>query len=189
MADPAIIARPVPNPAAEQPVRGNAAAEQSVAVGVGEPLPVGVAAPGFVLRDQNNQEVSLADYAGEKAVLLVFFPLAFTGNCEGELGAIRDNLPAFSNDRVQVVAVSVGAAPTHKVWSSIQGFLFPVLADFWPHGEVARSYGVFNEAKGYANRGTFLIDATGTIVFSEMNDPGVPRDQRLWEAALAALSS
>jgi peroxiredoxin len=153
------------------------------------PLAVGELAPDFTLRDQNNRPVSLASYRGVKDVLLVFFPLAFTGACESELGEIRDRLPDFENDRTEVIAVSVGPPPTHKVWSAAQGYLFPIVSDFWPHGEVARSFGVFNEKAGYPNRGTFVIDRGSVIRFSEMNDPGVPRDQRLWVDALGALAS
>ncbi|GAC69439.1 redoxin domain-containing protein [Gordonia soli] len=151
------------------------------------PLPVGSSAPDFALRDQNNQLVSLRDILTTRRALVVFFPLAFTGTCEGELGYIRDHLPQFASDDLQTVAVSVGPPPTHKVWSSAQGFLFPVLADFWPHGEVARSYGVFNDRNGYANRGTFLVDRDGTILFSDMVGPGESREHALWEKALLAL--
>ncbi|ACY22322.1 alkyl hydroperoxide reductase/ Thiol specific antioxidant/ Mal allergen [Gordonia bronchialis DSM 43247] len=148
---------------------------------------VGSSAPGFELRDQNHQVVSLDKLRADRAVLIVFFPLAFTGTCQGELGYIRDHLPRFDNDAVTTVAVSVGPSPTHKVWSSAQGFLFPILSDFWPHGEVARAYGVFNEQQGIANRGTFVVDRDGTVVFSDMVGPGEVREADLWDKALAAL--
>ncbi|OZG30097.1 peroxiredoxin [Williamsia sp. 1138] len=156
---------------------------------VGRELPVGTEAPDFTLRDQNNQPLTLSDFRGKKNVLLVFFPMAFTGTCEGELSMVRDRLPDFSNENSEFVAVSVGSSPTHKVWSSAQGYLFPILSDFWPHGEVAQNYGVFNDDKGYANRGTFVIDKNGIITFSEMMGAGQVRDQSLWEKALAALDS
>lgn len=156
---------------------------------LGQELPVGTEAPDFTLRDQNNQPVTLSDFRGSKNVLLVFFPMAFTGTCEGELSMVRDRLHDFSNEKSEFVAVSVGSSPTHKVWSSAQGYLFPILSDFWPHGEVAQSYGVFNDDKGYANRGTFVIDKNGIITFSEMMEAGQVRDQSLWENALAALDS
>lgn len=152
-------------------------------------LSVGTEAPDFTLRDQNNQEVTLSNFRGKKNVLLVFFPMAFTGTCEGELSMVRDRLPDFTGERSEFIAVSVGTSPTHKVWSAAQGYLFPILSDFWPHGAVAQSYGVFNEDKGYANRGTFVIDTAGTITFSEMMGAGQVRDQSLWEKALAALDS
>lgn len=152
-------------------------------------LPVGSTAPDFTLLDQNRQPVTLSDFRGAKDVLLVFFPLAFTGICQGELDQIRDHLPDFENDGRAVLAISVGPAPTHKVWATQSGFLFPVLADFWPHGAVSQDYGVFNDEAGVANRGTFVIDRTGTIRFAEMKQPGEARDQRLWVDALAALTA
>jgi peroxiredoxin len=148
------------------------------------PLAVGAVAPDFTLKDQNNQEVSLAGFAGHKAVLLVFYPLAFTGTCQGELTAIRDHLPRYANDRVQVLTVSVDSTYSHKVWSLQQGFEFPLLADFWPHGGVAQAYEVFDEATGRANRGTFLIDSAGVIRFAEELGPREPRDQKAWQQAL-----
>lgn len=151
-------------------------------------LPVGAAAPDFTLLDQNRQPVTLSDFGGAKDVLLVFFPLAFTGICQGELDEIRDHLPDYDNDDRAVLAISVGAAPTHKVWAAQSGFLFPVLADFWPHGAVSQAYGVFNDTAGVPNRGTFVIDRSQTIRFAEMKQPGEARDQRLWLDALAALA-
>lgn len=152
-------------------------------------LPVGSTAPDFTLHDQNRQLVTLSEFRGTKDVLLVFFPLAFTGICQGELDQIRDHLPEFENDGRAVLAISVGPAPTHKVWATQSGFLFPVLADFWPHGAVSQAYRVFNDEAGVANRGTFVIDRTGTIRFAEMKQPGEARDQRLWVDALAALNA
>ena len=152
------------------------------------PIGTGAEAPDFVLRDQNNQEVRLSEFRGRRAVLLVFYPLAFTGNCQGELAAIRDNLPDFANDDVQVLTVSVDSAYSHKVWADREGFEFPLLSDFWPHGEVAHAYGVFNPVKGFANRGTFVIDRDGVVRFAEMVGPGQSRDQSAWREALAAAS-
>lgn len=152
-------------------------------------LDVGTAAPDFTLKDQNNQEITLSSFKGEKNVLLVFYPLAFTGTCQGELCQVRDELPKFQNEDTAILAVSVGASPSHKVWAAEQGYTFPLLADFWPHGAVAQAYGVFNEATGFANRGTFVIDKSGVIKFAEMNGPGEARDQSAWEKALSALSA
>jgi mycoredoxin-dependent peroxiredoxin len=152
-------------------------------------LDVGTAAPDFTLKDQNNQEITLSSFKGEKNVLLVFYPLAFTGTCQGELCQVRDELPKFQNEDTAILAVSVGASPSHKVWAAEQGYTFPLLADFWPHGAVAQAYGVFNEATGFANRGTFVIDKLGVVKFAEMNGPGEARDQSAWEKALSALSA
>jgi mycoredoxin-dependent peroxiredoxin len=150
-------------------------------------LDVGATAPDFTLRDQNQQTVTLSDFRGAKNVLLVFFPLAFTGICQGELDALRDHLPAFENDDSAALAISVGPPPTHKIWAIQSGFLFPVLSDFWPHGAVSQSYGVFNDVAGISNRGTFVVDRSGIIRFAEMKQPGEARDQAVWLEALAAL--
>jgi peroxiredoxin (alkyl hydroperoxide reductase subunit C) len=153
------------------------------------PLAVGSPAPDFALKDQNNFPVRLRDFRDRKAVLLVFYPLTFTGTCQGELTGIRDNIGLYANDEVQVLAVSVDSAYSHKIWSLQEGFEFPLLADFWPHGEVAQRYDVFNATAGFANRGTFLIDRTGVIVFSEEVGPGESRDQQAWQEAIAALKA
>ena len=153
------------------------------------PLAVGSSAPDFALKDQNNQLVRLRDFHDRKAVLLVFYPLTFTGTCQGELTGIRDNLGRYANDEVQVLAVSVDSVYSHKIWSLHEGFEFPLLADFWPHGEVAQRYEVFNEAAGFANRGTFLIDRSGLIRFAEEVGPGSARDQQAWQEAIAALKA
>jgi len=153
--------------------------------GSGMPIEVGAQAPDFVLKDQNNQEVRLSDFRGKKNVLLVFYPLAFTPTCEGELCEVRDNLNEYVSDDVQVLTVSVDSVFAHKVWAEREGFQFPLLADFWPHGAVAKAYGVFNEEKGFANRGTFVIDKEGIVRFAEVNEPGERRDQSAWRKALA----
>jgi len=147
----------------------------------------GDTAPDFTLKDQNNQEVTLSSFRGDRSVLLVFYPLTFTGTCQGELGEVQDNLEQYQDDRTQVLAISVDSPYAHKVWAQQQGFDFPLLADFWPHGEVARRYGVFNEVAGFADRGTFLVDREGIVRFAETVGPGQARDQEAWRKALAAL--
>lgn len=150
-------------------------------------LDVGNAAPDFTLADQAGRPVALHGFRAVKNVLLVFFPLAFTGVCQTELGEIQDHLGDFVNDDTQTLAVSVGPPPTHRVWAQQSAFTFPLLSDFWPHGAVAQAYDVFNPDAGFANRGTFVIDRGGVITFAEMNGPGEPRDQASWTGALAAL--
>jgi peroxiredoxin len=148
---------------------------------------VGTEAPDFTLRDQNNQEVTLSSFRGERSVLVVFYPFAFSGICTGELCAVRDDLSSFQNDDVQILAVSVDHPFTLKAWSDAQGYEFPLLADFWPHGKVAQDYDVFNTDKGFAVRGTFLVDKDGIVRFSEVNGPGEAREQDGWKKAVAAL--
>ncbi len=150
-------------------------------------IDVGALAPDFTLKDQNGRPVTLSAYQHVRDVLLVFFPLAFTGVCQRELDEIQSHLADYVNERTQTLAISVGPPPTHKVWTKQSGFTFPVLSDFWPHGAVAQAYGVFNGDAGFANRGTFVIDRTGVVRLAEMNGPGEPRDQAVWVDALAAL--
>jgi peroxiredoxin len=148
---------------------------------------VGDEAPDFTLRDQNNEEFTLSSLRGKRAVLVVFYPLAFTGICTGELCAVRDDMSTFQNDDVQVVSISVDSAYSHKIFSEREGYAFPLLSDFWPHGAVAQAFGVFNEAAGIANRGTFLVDKAGIVRFAEMNGPGEGRDADDWRQAIKAL--
>jgi len=151
------------------------------------PIDVGSQAPDFTLKDQNNQQVTLSDFKGRKAVLLVFYPLAFTGTCQGEMSEIRDNLDEYANERVQVLTVSVDSTYSHKVWAEREGYNFPLLADFWPHGAVAQQYGVFFEQAGIANRGTFVIDKEGVVRYAHMQGPGEARDQKTWRETLAEI--
>ena len=149
---------------------------------------VGSEAPDFTLKDQNNQKVTLSSFRGRRNVLVVFYPFAFSEICTGELTAVRDDLATFQNDDVQILAVSVDHPFALKAWADAQGYEFPLLADFWPHGEVAQQFGVFNQAAGFALRGTFLVDRSGAVQFAEVNGPGEARDQNSWKKAVAALS-
>jgi mycoredoxin-dependent peroxiredoxin len=148
---------------------------------------VGSKAPDFTLKDYNNQQVSLSAFQGSKHVLLVFYPFAFSGTCQGELCQLRDELSDYSSADVQVLGISVDTPYSLKAWAQEQGYEFPLLSDFWPHGAVAEKYGVFYEAAGFANRGTFLIDKQGDVRFAEINGPGEARDQEAWKKAVAAL--
>jgi peroxiredoxin (alkyl hydroperoxide reductase subunit C) len=150
---------------------------------------VGTDAPDFTVKDQNMQDVTLSSFRGERSVLLVFYPFAYSGICTGELCAVRDDLADFQNDDVQILAISVDHPFALKAWSEAQGFDFPLLSDFWPHGEIAKAYGVFNDARGMAVRGTFLVDEGGIVRFAEVNAPGEARDQSGWRKAVAALAA
>jgi mycoredoxin-dependent peroxiredoxin len=149
---------------------------------------IGTEAPDFSLRNQDNEVVTLSSFRGDRSVLVVFFPFAFSGTCTGELTALRDDLDAFQNDEVQVLAVSVDHPYALKAWATAEGYPFPLLSDFWPHGAVAQAYGVFQEDRGMAVRGTFLVDRGGVVRFAEVNQPGQARDQSVWKTAIAALA-
>ena len=150
-------------------------------------IEVGQQAPDFTLKDQNNEEVTLSSFRGTQAVLIVFYPLAFTGICTGELCVVRDDMPSFVNEDVQVLTISVDSPYSHKIFADREGYEFPLLSDFWPHGGVAQAYGVFNDVTGFANRGTFLVDKDGVVRFAEMNGPGQGRDANDWRTAINSL--
>ncbi|GAB3162954.1 peroxiredoxin [Amycolatopsis sp. NPDC004378] len=149
---------------------------------------VGSEAPDFTLNDYNKQPVQLSSFRGDKPVLLVFYPFAFSGICTGELCQLRDEFADYDNKGVQVLGVSVDTPFSLKAWADKEGYQFPLLSDFWPHGEVAQAYGVFNADAGLAVRGTFLIDTSGVVRFAEVNAPGEARDQQAWKKAVAELA-
>jgi peroxiredoxin len=152
------------------------------------PVAVGDDAPDFTLKDQDGNDVTLSSFRGNDNVVLVFYPFTFTGVCEGELCALRDDRSDFSARNARVLAISCDSRHAQQQWAKQQGFDFPVLSDFWPHGAVAREYGVFNEALGCANRATFVIDKAGTVVDRfESPNLGTPRDKAAYDAALARL--
>ena len=105
---------------------------------------VGDEAPDFELQDQERQPVRLSSFRGSKNVVVVFYPMSFTPTCQGELCAIRDSLPDFDGEDVQTLAISCDSSAVHRKWAEEEGYRFPILADFWPHGEVARTYGVLD---------------------------------------------
>jgi mycoredoxin-dependent peroxiredoxin len=151
-------------------------------------LSVGDVAPEFSLPDQDKQVVSLAELRGTP-VLLVFYPFAFSGICTGELCQLRDELANYTGAGVRVLAVSTDPVFSLKAFKAQEGFDFPLLSDFWPHGATAQAYGVFNDRAGMAVRGTFLIDADGAIAFAEVNQPGDAREQSGWKDAVGRLAA
>ena len=151
-------------------------------------LSVGDAAPEFSLPDQDRQTVSLSGLRGAP-VLVVFYPFAFSGICTGELCQLRDELSTYTEAGVRVLAISTDPTFSLKAFREQQGLEFPLLSDFWPHGATAQAYGVFNDKAGMAVRGTFLIDAEGTIAFAEVNQPGDAREQSGWKDAVGQLAA
>ena len=150
-------------------------------------LSVGEPAPDFELRDQHAQTHQLSSYKGQKNVVIVFYPFAFTGVCTGELCAIRDDLGSLQNDTTQVLAISCDSVATLRAFSEQQGFEHPLLSDFWPHGAVASAYGVFNETLGAAERGTFIVDRDGLLRWTVRTALSEARDLGAYQKALAEL--
>lgn len=149
-------------------------------------IEIGQQAPDFTLKNQHGEDVSLADLRGTP-VALVFYPFAFSGICTGELCELRDNLAVFSDAGVELLAVSCDPMFSLRAYAEQDGYQFSLLSDFWPHGEVARSYGIFNEDLGCAARGTYLIDAEGVVRWKVENQIGEARELSGYREAVAEL--
>jgi len=151
------------------------------------PLRAGDAAPDFTLPSALGPEISLREVVAAKPVVLSFVPAAFTGTCTGEFCELRDNIALFQDASVQLIGVSVDPKAAQRVWAEQEGFDFPIVSDFWPHGAVARAYGVFLEDRGIATRATFVIDGSMTIRAAFVNPPSAARPLEAYREALAAL--
>ena len=151
-------------------------------------LIIGDDAPNFSLVNQHGETVTLSDFAGKKPVVLVFYPLSFSGICTGELCELRDNFGTFERENVELLAISVDSKYVQKVFAEQEGYKFSVLTDFWPHGAVARTYEVFLEEAGISNRATFVIDKAGKLVAKFVTAPGQPRSLQEYQKALESLS-
>lgn len=150
-------------------------------------IEIGAEAPDFELRDNHGRTVRLSDFRGERNVVLFFYPFAFTSVCTGELRELRDHLDEFVNDDTQLLAVSADSMHSLRVFGEQEGLEFPLLSDFWPHGEASRAYGVLDEDKGCAVRGTFVVDKAGVLRWSVVNALPDARDLDDYRKALATL--
>ena len=146
------------------------------------------AAPDFMLRDQFGQDVGSVVFRGRKAVVLMFFPFAFTGVCTGELSGVRDRLDEFLTFDTEVLAVSCDPVYSLRVFAEAEGLNFPLLSDFWPHGAVSQAYEVFDEVKGAPRRSSYVIDREGRLRWSvhNANPDGRDLDEHLNEAPRGA---
>ena len=149
-------------------------------------IEIGSDAPDFDLEVDSSTRVRLSDFRGRRNVLLVFHPFAFTAVCEEEALDLQENLPAFESAETDVLLVSCDSAPSRQAWKEKLGLTYTLASDFWPHGEAARAYGVFDEKKGAPIRGTFLIDKGGVVVWSLVNDAGTAARASSTSAAAAS---
>jgi peroxiredoxin len=150
-------------------------------------LAIGSMAPDFELVNQHGQKISLSSYQGKKNVVVIFYPFAFSGICTGELCALRDDLSAFQNDKVELISISCDPMYANKVFAEQEVYKFQVLSDFWPHGAIAKAYGVFDENRGCATRGSFIIGTDGKIKWMVVNGLGEARNIAEYKVALSAL--
>jgi len=130
-----------------------------------KPLAKGEMAPDFTLKDQHGQDFKLSGLKG-KRVLLSFHPLAWTRICAQQMQSLEANKETFASLNTVPVGISVDAVPTKNAWAKELGIKeTPLLADFWPHGEVARLYGIFREKEGFSERANIILDERGRVVF------------------------
>ena len=139
-------------------------------------LVLGGPAPDFTLRDQFGQDTTLSSYRGRKAVLLLFYPFAFSGVCTGEMAGIRDRLADFLTFDTEVLAISCDPVYALRTFADADGLNFPLLSDFWPHGAVSRAYDVFDERRGCPHRSSYVVDKEGTVRWSVHNAAPEGRD-------------
>ena len=139
-------------------------------------LSLGAPAPDFTLRDQFGQDVTLSAFRGRKAVVVFFFPYAFSGICTGELTGIRDRLADFLTFDSELLAISCDPVYSLRAFADADGLNFPLLSDFWPHGQVCRAYGVLDEAKGAPRRSSYIVDQEGIVRWAAHNAPADGRD-------------
>lgn len=152
-------------------------------------LTAGSLAPDFTLSDQAGEELRLSELVEDGPVALVFFPLAFSGICTGELCELRDHLGMFADRRVRLIGISVDSVWSLRAWAAQEGYDFSILSDFWPHGDVAKAYGVFVEERGTSGRATFVIGQDRRIVAAFDSPSGQARDLSSYRDALAALAA
>ncbi len=150
-------------------------------------LIIGDTAPDFSLINQFGETVTLSEFKGKKNVVIVFYPLSFSGICTGELCELRDNFAQFERADVELLAISVDSKFVQKKFADEEGYKFSVLADFWPHGAVAKAYGVFLEENGISNRATFVINKDGELVSKFITAPGQARSLDEYNRALESL--
>lgn len=147
----------------------------------------GQTAPDFTLSNQHGEQLTLSELVTEGPVALVFFPLAFSGICTGELCELRDNLAIFDDASVRLVGISVDSVHALRVWAEQEGYEFSIVSDFWPHGAVAKAYGAFVEERGIATRATVIIGEDLGVLASFETSPGQARDFAAYREAIAAL--
>lgn len=126
-------------------------------------LRAGKKAPDFKLPSHLGEKIQLSNYLGKKNVLLAFFPLSWTPVCSNQIPNYENDRKRFEELDTQVIAVSVDPIPSLQAWQkTLGGIMYPILSNFWPHGEVSDKYGVLTE-QGFADRVVFVIDKEGII--------------------------
>ncbi|ROR90348.1 peroxiredoxin [Nocardioides aurantiacus] len=150
-------------------------------------LAIGEPAPDFTLTDQHGQDVTLSEHARGKAALVVFYPFAFSGVCTGELTGLRDRLGDFETPGSTLLAISCDPLYAQRALADRDGIFFPLLSDFWPHGEVSSAYGVLDQRSGGPTRSSFVVDRDGVVRWHVHHPRGRARDLDEHARQLAAV--
>ncbi|HLI26757.1 MAG TPA: peroxiredoxin [Chloroflexota bacterium] len=140
-------------------------------------LRVGDEAPDFELPSHLGGTFKLSALRGQKHVVIAFYPAAFTPVCSAQVPEYEALKLRFESLNAQVVGISVDSTFSNQAWAqALGGITYPLLSDFWPHGEVARRYGVLIEDKGIAERAVFVIDKQGKIAYIDVHEIGEQPD-------------
>lgn len=150
-------------------------------------LDVGELVPDFELPNQFGEPIQLTAQRG-KNVLLVFYPFAFSHVCTTELNELAERSAELIRANTVLLAVSVDSKYSLRAYSQAQNISFDLLSDFWPHGAVAQKFGVFDSARGMAQRGTFAIDAFGRLRSSFFSESGQARPWQEYQKVLGLLA-
>ncbi len=119
----------------------------------------------FALNDQDGKDIHLSNFSGKK-VLLSFHPLAWTKVCAEQMKSLEKNHAHFEKLNTVALGMSVDTVPSKKAWAKELGIKNTrLLSDFWPHGDVARSYGIFREKEGFSERANIIVDGSGKVIF------------------------
>jgi peroxiredoxin len=148
-----------------------------------EAIKVGDKAPDFTLKDHNGKEVTLSSFRGKK-VVLGFHPLAWTGVCATQMQNLEKYYDRMAELNAVALGISVDTSFSKHAWAkTLEIEKTPLLADFWPHGGVAKSYGVFNDEMGASKRTVFIVDEEGTVVWHKIYPmPEVPDMEEIIKA-------
>jgi len=150
-------------------------------------IETGREAPDVTVRNEEGEPLRLADFRGDRAVLLVFHPFSFTDICESEMSELADDLPRYRGADVELISLSCDAPFVRAAWKRELGHPFTYASDFWPHGDAARAFGIFDETLGCARRATFLIDRDGMVRHAVDNPIAERREQQSYHDAVARL--
>ena len=131
-------------------------------------IDIGSKAPDFALKDQNGKVVKLSNFKGKK-VLLSFRPLAWTPVCHDQMSLLEENHLHFDELNTVAFGIGVDSVPSNKAWAQSMNIQNTrLLSDFWPHGDVAKMYGIFRDKDGFAERANIIVDEEQKVLFAKV---------------------